>query len=597
MVLLWLGSDGAARAQDDYRITAFTLEGVHQVSQGELREALATRGPSWISRWLPGRDAPRFNSYEFQLDLLRIPKFYRLHGFYRAQVVEHQLERDDQAQEVRIRLRIAENEPLHLTRVTLVPKDSSNLTHLWPGLLSQVGLQPGDHINEAKIRVARQALFERFADQGYPFASIAPELVLSADQRTAELLFHIDPGRWQAFGAVQIEGLHFYPGRVVRKELAFTPGERFSQRKLMESQQRIYLLELFQSVQIRALPAVDGQEGLPVEIRVREAPRRTLKLGAGWGTEDKLRTLVNWRRRNFLGDARRLQVEIKHSDLEPLRVQVTLFQPHMPDAHTSLQLSPYFWRQRERSLSRTVFSLRLLGSEFLLQRRLGAWSNGYLRYRAERAEIESAQGLTSRSGRSTLTLGLSRNNSEPPLSPRRGSFRSFEIRSGNLFFDRKPYWRVTLDMRRYLPLSPRTMLALHGVMGSLHLPATLTNADVPDELYYAGGSSSVRGWQRLALGPRTTNGVVAGGRSLVEASAELRFQVWRDWGVVGFLDAGNVKRASATFPLNELHYAAGWGVRYHTPIGPGRLDFAWKLNPQSFDQKRFEFHLSFGQAF
>ncbi|MCG3154832.1 MAG: Outer membrane protein assembly factor BamA [bacterium] len=597
LALLCLGLHGVARAQDDYRITAFELEGVRQVSEEELREALATKGPSWLSRLLPGGEEPLFNSYEFQLDLLRIPKFYRLHGFYRAQVVDHQLAANDRNREIRIRVRIAENEPLHLTRVTLVPKDSSNLTHLWPSLPQELGLKPGDHLNEARVRLARQALFNRFADQGYPFAAIEPELVLSADERTAELLFHIDPGRWQRFGAVQIEGLHFYPSRVVRKELTFKEGERFNQRKLMESQQRIYLLELFQSVQIRALPAADSQEVLPVGIRVKEAPRRTLKLGAGWGTEDKLRAAVNWRRRNFLGDARRLQAEVKHSDLEPLRVQLTLFQPHMPDAPTSLQLSPYFWRQRERSQGRTVFSLRLLGSEFLVQRRLGAFSNGYLRYRAERAEIESALGITSRSGRSALTLGLSRNNSEPLFSPKRGSFRSLEIRWGNLFFDRKPYWRATLDLRRYLPLAAGTVLALHGVIGSLHLPATMKDADVPDELYYAGGSSSVRGWRRLELGPRTANGIVAGGRSLVEGSAELRLQVWKDWGLVWFLDAGNVKRASAAFPLNELHYASGWGVRYNTPIGPGRLDFAWKLNKQRFDEKRFEFHLSVGQAF
>lgn len=595
--LLCLGGHGVAQAQDDYRITAFDLEGVRQVSEGELREALATKGPSWLSRLLPGGEEPLFHSYEFQLDLLRIPKFYRLHGFYRAQVVDHQLAVDDRKHEVRIRVRIAENEPLHLTRVTLAPKDTSHLPHFWPSLQQDLGLKAGDHVDEARVQLTRQTLLNRFADQGYPFAAIEPELVLSSDQRTAELFFHIDPGRWQQFGAVQIEGLHFYPGRVVRKELTFKEGERFNQSKLMASQQRIYLLELFQSVQIRALPAVDSLAALPVGIRVKEAPRRTLKLGAGWGTEDKLRAVANWRRRNFLGDARRLQAEIKHSDLEPLRVQLTLFQPHLPDAPTSLQLSPYYWRQRERSQRRTVFSLRLLGTEFLLQRRLGVYSNGYLRYRAEQAEIESALGITSRTGRSTLTLGLSRNDSEPLLSPRHGSFRSLEIRWGNLFFDRKPYWRAMLDLRWYRPLASGTVLALHGVIGSLHLPATMKDADVPDELYYAGGSSSVRGWRRLELGPRTATGIVAGGRSLIEGSAELRVHVWKGWGLVWFLDAGNVKRASAAFPLNELHYASGWGVRYDTPIGPGRLDFAWKLNKQRFDEKRFEFHLSVGQAF
>jgi outer membrane protein insertion porin family len=64
-----------------------------------------------------------------------------------------------------------------------------------------------------------------------------------------------------------------------------------------------------------------------------------------------------------------------------------------------------------------------------------------------------------------------------------------------------------------------------------------------------------------------------------------------------FTDAGNVWRTSATFPLNELHYAGGCGLRLDTPIGPVRTDFAWKINRQAGEQKRFEFHLSIGHAF
>lgn len=592
-------------AQDDYRIQEFKLEGVEQVSQTELREALATKSLSWLNQLAPWKGAPLFNSYEFQLDLLRIPKFYRLKGFYRARVVEHELETDEAKQEIRIRVVIEENEPLRLAQITFVPADSNNLTHLWPDLHTALDLKAGDIAEDGAISRNRLALLNRFAEQGYPFAEITPQLEPAANNLTAKLNFQINPRQWCTFGKIEIQGQHYYPSRVIRKELSFKEGERFSQSKLLESQQRIYLLELFQSVQIRGTPVDNQNSAVPIEVRVKEAPRYTLKLGGGFGTEDKFRATVNWQRRNFLGDARRMQMEAKYSDLEPGRFQITLFQPHVPDAKTSLQLSPYYQRQVEKSRNeagdrRVVFDLRRAGAEALMRRRLGRFSSGYVRYRPERVEIAAMNDSTNgirRTGRSTLTLGMSGNTSEPLFSPRRGYFRSLEVNWGNLFLNDKPYWRATAEYRTYTQLSQSAVWATRVRIGSLFLPPEITEAEVPDELYYAGGSTSVRGWRRLRLGPKDNQDVPSGGRSILEGNVELRLPLWKSLGMVLFTDAGNVWRSSATFPLNELHYAAGWGVRLDTPIGPGRIDFAWKLNRQTGERKRFEFHLSIGQAF
>ena len=57
------------------------------------------------------------------------------------------------------------------------------------------------------------------------------------------------------------------------------------------------------------------------------------------------------------------------------------------------------------------------------------------------------------------------------------------------------------------------------------------------------------------------------------------------------------------FSLEKLHYATGGGVRLQTPIGPLRIDFAFRLNrltdndtnPDPGD--RFVFHVTIGEAF
>ncbi|NUO81071.1 hypothetical protein HUU05_13410, partial [candidate division KSB1 bacterium] len=322
---------GAARAQDNYAIKAFLLEGVKSVNEAELREALATRGPSWAHRILFWKKAPLFSGNDFRLDQQRILKFYRAKGFFRARVAPAEIRANDEKQEVRLRLQIIENEPARLTKIELAAADSIGFEEkLRLELQQRLTLKIDDPLDEGRLNDNRFALHSYLANRGFPFAKVEVESVRDSHDRVAEVTFKIATGKLCTFGEVEILDTKKYPQRVIRKELAFKPRQRFEQGKLLQSQQRIYRLELFQAVGVRALldKAQDGV--IPIEIRVKEAPRHTVKLGAGYGTEEQLRGTVNFRRRNFLGDARRLQAEVKYSKLEPGRFQLTLYQPQFP---------------------------------------------------------------------------------------------------------------------------------------------------------------------------------------------------------------------------------------------------------------------------
>ena len=67
-----------------------------------------------------------------------------------------------------------------------------------------------------------------------------------------------------------------------------------------------------------------------------------------------------------------------------------------------------------------------------------------------------------------------------------------------------------------------------------------------------------------------------GGASVIEASAELRFPIWRQIGGAAFIDAG-VVGASRLGDLTKGNGAVtpGVGVRYKSPVGPIRVDVAY----------------------
>jgi translocation and assembly module TamA len=141
---------------------------------------------------------------------------------------------------------------------------------------------------------------------------------------------------------------------------------------------------------------------------------------------------------------------------------------------------------------------------------------------------------------------------------------------------------------------PRVVLAGRSAIGTLFGES---RADVPANLrFYAGGGGSVRGFAFQSAGELDQDHNPIGGRSLFEASGEVRVRVTDTIGVVAFVDAG----AAFTSPVpdfdDELRIGVGPGIRYFSPIGPLRLDVGFPVNPRDSDDA-FQLYISIGQAF
>ena len=100
------------------------------------------------------------------------------------------------------------------------------------------------------------------------------------------------------------------------------------------------------------------------------------------------------------------------------------------------------------------------------------------------------------------------------------------------------------------------------------------------ERFFAGGDNTVRGFAQDRLGEPATldrNGLPTGGNALVVFNTEVRVPVWRGLVAAAFVDAGNVFQRVSGLDLGEIRGAAGFGVRYLSPIGPIRVDLGFKL--------------------
>lgn len=461
----------------------------------------------------------------------------------------------------------------------------------------ETGLVAGEPARASKVATAEERLVRAWKERGNPLVKVEDRRVV-ADHATGRLDVEIvlAPGPKAAFGRVRVEGAKDVNPELVAGRAGVPAGEPYDPDALRRSAKRLREMEALESVAVKEADALDADGTIPVVVHVGE--RKPNVIGGGVSISNTEGAAVQgwWAHRNLFGGAETLRLEAGLSRIgdasltEPdFRIAGRFVKPGVVDWQTDFIATTTFLRENPEAYSR----LAAQGSAGLA-RRFTEHLSGSAALELEQSRIRDVTGLNDYTLAGVLTT-VEWDRRDNRLDPTEG-FRllmtarpTYDLKHSTTFAG----FRADASAYRALDEGKRVVLAGRVAV------ATVTAEDIravpADRRLFAGGGGSVRGFDYQTLAPRDRKGKLVGGRSLVEASGEVRAKVTETIGVAAFLDAGNAFRDAVPAP-GDLRYGAGLGLRYLTGIGPLRLDVAVPLDKQRRDPD-FAFYVGLGQAF
>ena len=587
--------------QDDpstVRISKVKIEGAKALTKQQIEQSIGTDFPTFRF-W---EKKPVFDQEVLNDDMVRIQRLYANNGYYDAKAT-YELKYNKDNTRVEIEIKIVEGEPVKLTEI-LVDFKGDLSEKIEKEIFKAIPLKAGTIFSPNAYQQTKGVIAEILANNGHPKAEIDGEALVNRREKWARAEFTVDPGLIYYFGTTSVEGNESVKSYIVTRESDFQEGEVYSLKKINDTQANIFQLGLFRSVVIdpvfREETDPDYQEKkqiADIAIVVKERKHGSVKVGGGYGTEDKLRGQLIWTQRNFFGGGRRLEVSGKFSFITQ-RVATSIFQPYIAGRNSELAGTLNFQRDDVPS-----FRGRSFLSSARLEKNFKEYYSTFGSLNLQFSNIEDSATRTpeERSRQNFfltfINMGIERDTTDNLLNPTRGTVVSTGLESSfRALASDVNYLKGTIELRGYKKFYS-TVFASRFTIGVIQPFGETGTFDIPIfKRFFAGGSTSMRGFPFQKLGPRDENGDPLGGNSLLVGSFELRYPIYGDFGGVTFFDYGNVYAEEWDFRLGDIKYAPGLGLRYDTIIGPIRFDVGYALNRER-GIRRVQFFISIGQAF
>ncbi|HVW85121.1 MAG TPA: BamA/TamA family outer membrane protein [Bryobacteraceae bacterium] len=497
-------------------------------------------------------------------------------------------------------------------------------------MLSSTAGQPFAEVN---LATDRNAVLTYYYTHGFPAATFKASWQQSGTPNHVNVFYQISEGARQYVREVITSGNHITRQNLIDKTITLHAGDPLSPVAQTDIQKQFYDLGIFARVDT----AIENPDGATnhkyVLYNFEEANRYTINVGLGaqvarFGTPSTTslsapagttgfspEISLDVSRLNFLGRGHTVSLRTLYSSIEK-RASISYLQPRFRDnAGRSITYTLLY----DDTLNVRTFASRREEASVQLSQQFSKSLTGLFRFAYRRVSVSSViipvlliPQFVQPVRIGILSANLVQDRRNNASNPSHGIYNTIDIGlADKVFGSQRNFGRVLARNATYYRLTPNLILARQtqfGVIAPFSAPAGLTEQQsVPlPERFFGGGADSLRSFAYNQAGPRDIGaplvkggpssqptGFPLGGNALFFNNVELRFPLigeniqgvfFHDMGNV-FSSIGNISFRFSQKNLQDFDYtthAAGFGIRYRTPVGPIRVDLAYSINPPSF---------------
>ncbi len=640
-----------------HKLAAVEITGNRYFTTATIRERLSIAPSTWVE--LNGR----FSQKMLTDDVAGIKALYFNNGFMAVKIdTELVTEYNSKKENIAVKIKIDEGPQTRVGDLQLVGNNSVG-TGTLESFLTNL---PGQPYSEANLINDRDAITLFYYNNGYPDVQFeAIPTAMAGDGLRENLVYKITEGGRVDVDHVVVTGLEYTRPYIVDRQLRIHDGDPLSQASMINSQRRLYNLGIFNEVNT-AVQNPDGQvPQKDVLFDLTEAKRWTFRYGGGieFATGNLPSTsnpqgktgvspngVLEITRLNMFGKDQTLTMRFRLG----LLTRRGLISYDAPRVFRRENWRVTFSAFYDNTADVNTFASERLEGSIQVEERYSRFTTLLYRISYERLRVDPNSlvidpNLIPLYSQPVLVAMPSftyiRDRRDNPIESTRGSYTAWDVGiATSAIGSQSNFTRTLVDNSSYYTikkkwvLARRTQIGIERPYGKNFYGTGNPETAIPlPELFFAGGSNSLRGFSINQAGPRDPDsGYSIGGQGLFVNNLELRTPpvalpiIGDGVGFVIFHDMGNVYSSaneilsgitrihqpslancappSSTVPCNFSYnpQAIGMGVRYKTPIGPIRLDLSYNFNPTRYPIREedrvtslhhINFFFSIGQTF
>jgi outer membrane protein insertion porin family len=579
-------------------VTNINFIGNEVFSDSDLRGEISTKESAWW-RFLASGDQYDPDRVEYDKDLLR--RFYLKNGYVDFTVVSAVAELTPNREEFFLTFTVEEGERYQVGDIQI---NSSLATLDTETLKQKLTFAAGDWYDASEVDNSVDLMIAELRDQQFAFANVVPRSSRNREAHTIDLNFDVDEGARVYVERININGNVRTLDEVVRREMLLSEGDPFNQTLLERSERALNNLNFFEKVEVETLPGSAPDQTI-INVTVAEQSTGEISLGAGFSSFDGPLADFSISERNFLGKGQQLKLGAQLSGRRQ-EFDLSFTEPYFLDRNLAAGIDLFhsttdYQDESSYDEQRTGFGLRTGYA-------LGIDLRQNLRYLLESSEITNVDSNAStlireQEGSRLLSLigqDLTYDKRNSRINPSDGYVVKLTTDLAGLGGDTR-FLRGRAGGTYYFPLAKQWILSTGAEAGIIY--GLSDDVRIQDRFFIGG--DTLRGFATSGIGPRdVASDDALGGNMFARGSVELQFPLGLpdELGFFGhfFSDVGTLTDidSSSGSVVDEAspRVSVGFGVSWQSPFGPIRLDLAYPLVKEDFDEVE-EFRFSFGTRF